>query len=91
MQGVSMTSPGASGKVLQDWHSAEIYQRQENEILKQAGLQEPIFNTQAQETVQNCSNYALVVVSRRVSRRNSSDAIRRGGVNGTSVVLRTPF
>jgi hypothetical protein len=37
MQGVSMTSPGASGKVLQDWHSAEIYQRQENEILKQAG------------------------------------------------------
>src|ERR1019366_8643729 len=54
-------------------------------------LQEPIFNTQAQETVQNCSNYALVVVSRRVSRRNSSDAIRRGGVNGASVVLRTPF
>ena len=37
MQGVSMTSPGASGKVLQDWHSAEIYQRQANEILKQAG------------------------------------------------------
>ena len=37
MQGVSTTSPGASGKVLQDWHSAEIYQRQANEILKQAG------------------------------------------------------
>jgi hypothetical protein len=38
MQGVFMTkSPGASGKVLQDWHSAEIYQRQANEILKQAG------------------------------------------------------
>src|SRR5437667_3384417 len=37
MQGVSMTSPGASGKVLQDWHSAEIYQHQANEILKQAG------------------------------------------------------
>ena len=37
MQGVSMTSPGASGKVLQDWHSAEIYQRQTDEILKQAG------------------------------------------------------
>ena len=38
MRGVFMTkSPGASGKVLQDWHSAEIYQRQANEILKQAG------------------------------------------------------
>ena len=38
MLGVLMTkSPGASGKVLQDWHSAEIYQRQANEILKQAG------------------------------------------------------
>jgi hypothetical protein len=42
MRGVLMTSPGASGnvlqeKVLQDWHSAEIYQRQANEILKQAG------------------------------------------------------
>jgi len=36
MLGVSMTSPGASGKVLQDWHSVEIYQRQANEILKQA-------------------------------------------------------
>ena len=33
----SMTSPGASGKVLQDWHSDEIYERQANEILKQAG------------------------------------------------------
>ena len=30
MLGVSMTSPGASGKVLQDWHSGEIYQRQAN-------------------------------------------------------------
>jgi hypothetical protein len=38
IHGVLMTkSPGASGKVLQDWHSAEIYQRQANEILKQAG------------------------------------------------------
>ena len=38
MRGVFMTkSPGASGKVLQNWHSAEIYQRQANEILKQAG------------------------------------------------------
>ncbi len=37
MQGVSTTSPGVSGRVLQDWHSAEIYQRQANEILKQAG------------------------------------------------------
>jgi hypothetical protein len=38
MRGVFMTkSPGASGKVLQDWHSAEIYQRQANEILKRAG------------------------------------------------------
>jgi len=30
-------SPGAVGRVLQDWHSAEIYQRQTDEILKQAG------------------------------------------------------
>jgi hypothetical protein len=37
MHGFLMTSPGASGKVLQDWHSAEIYQHQANEILKQAG------------------------------------------------------
>ncbi len=37
MQGVSTTSPGVSGRVLQDWHSAEIYQRQTDEILKQAG------------------------------------------------------
>src|SRR5208283_1062647 len=51
-------------------------------------LKQPIFNTQAQETVQNCSNYALVVVSGRVSRSNSSDAIRRGGVNDASVVHR---
>jgi len=36
MHGFLMTSPGASGKVLQDWHSAEIYRRQANEILKQA-------------------------------------------------------
>jgi hypothetical protein len=42
MRGVLMTSPSASGKVLQDkvlqdWQSSEIYQRQANEILKQAG------------------------------------------------------
>lgn len=37
MQGISMTSPGASGKVLQDLHSAETYQREGNEILKRAG------------------------------------------------------
>src|SRR5215472_2787551 len=36
MLGVSMTSRGASGKAVQDWHSAEIYRRQANEILKQA-------------------------------------------------------
>lgn len=30
-------SPGGSGRALQDWHSAEIYQRQTDEILKQAG------------------------------------------------------
>jgi hypothetical protein len=36
MEGVSMTSPGASGKVLQDQHSAELYQRQGNDIQKQA-------------------------------------------------------
>ena len=37
VQGFLMTSPGAAGKVLQDWHSADIDQRQANEILKQAG------------------------------------------------------
>ena len=36
LRGVSMTSPGASGKVLQDWQSADVYQRQADEILKQA-------------------------------------------------------
>lgn len=37
MNGILMTSPGASRKVLQDWQSAEIYQRQANQIMKQAG------------------------------------------------------
>jgi hypothetical protein len=36
MQGILTTSPGVFGRVLQDSRSAEIYQRQENEILKQA-------------------------------------------------------
>jgi hypothetical protein len=36
MQGILTKSPGVFGRVLQDSHSAEIYQRQENEILKQA-------------------------------------------------------
>ena len=34
MQGVGV---GRGAKALQDWHSTEIYQRQANEILKQAG------------------------------------------------------
>jgi len=37
MQAFLTKSPGAVGRVLQDWHSAEIYQRQTDEILKQAG------------------------------------------------------
>jgi hypothetical protein len=37
MQRVLMTSPGAAGKIREDWHSGEIYQRQANEILKHAG------------------------------------------------------
>jgi hypothetical protein len=37
MHGLLMTSPGASAKVRQDWHSSEIYERQANAILKHAG------------------------------------------------------
>jgi len=37
VQAFLTTSPGAVGRALQDWHSAEIYQRQTDEILKQAG------------------------------------------------------
>jgi hypothetical protein len=37
VQGLLTRSPGVSGRALQDWHSAEIYQRQTDEILKQAG------------------------------------------------------
>jgi hypothetical protein len=36
MQELSVASPGAAGKIAQDQHSAEIYQRQANEIVKQA-------------------------------------------------------
>jgi hypothetical protein len=37
VQGLLTTSPGVFGRVLQDWHSSQNYQRQTDEILKQAG------------------------------------------------------
>lgn len=37
VQGLLTKSPGVFGRVLQDWHSSQIYQRQTDEILKQAG------------------------------------------------------
>jgi hypothetical protein len=37
VQGLLTTSPGVFGRVLQDWHSSQSYQRQTDEIQKQAG------------------------------------------------------